>query len=523
MKPKFTISIAVHDQLDITRKCLESILVHSPLDLLQILIFDNGSTADTGAYLCQLKHEYSCIDVNTSESNLGFGFAHNKNLEWATGDYFVVLNNDLEVCEQWLETIYQPFLDDPKIGITGPYTGCGRLGNNGMGYGRPDDDLEEMDYIEGSCLMIPTWLAQREGLFDPSFRFAYCEDADLSLRLREKGWKIKTVTLPMVHVRGSTSKAVVREGVDLQGYHLYNHAVFMTRWGAYLVDRSFAYKILIRRMAAAGDVLLITPIMKALKQKWADCLIDVVTSQAQVLEGNPQVHAAYGNMPEDLTVYDAIYDLDLAYEKKPLIPILDAYASVCDVVLEDRLPQIYLTAEHRQWAQFLKDGPWVVFHVGPTAWPGRNLPLATFDVVAYLLRKQGWKTCLVGLGGGSLLECNLDLRGKTSFLQLAAIIEASNLFVGLDSMPMHIATAFNKPTVGIFGCIDPTLRLPVKSYFKGVVSKTVGCVGCHHIQPAPVTFSSCLRGAPRCMHTISPAQILATIDEVLKMHQKEVQ
>lgn len=45
----------------------------------------------------------------------------------------------------------------------------------------------------------------------------------------------------------------------------------------------------------------------------------------------------------------------------------------------------------------------------------------------------------------------IDLCGKTTIKQLAAISEASNLFFGVDSAPMHIAAAVNTPVVALFG------------------------------------------------------------------------
>jgi len=45
----------------------------------------------------------------------------------------------------------------------------------------------------------------------------------------------------------------------------------------------------------------------------------------------------------------------------------------------------------------------------------------------------------------------IDLRGKTTIKQLGALSEASSLFFGVDSAPMHIAAAVGTPTVALFG------------------------------------------------------------------------
>lgn len=50
-------------------------------------------------------------------------------------------------------------------------------------------------------------------------------------------------------------------------------------------------------------------------------------------------------------------------------------------------------------------------------------------------------------------ETPVDLSGKLSLKQLVALIERSNLYLGLDSAPMHIASALKKPLIALF---DPT-------------------------------------------------------------------
>lgn len=48
----------------------------------------------------------------------------------------------------------------------------------------------------------------------------------------------------------------------------------------------------------------------------------------------------------------------------------------------------------------------------------------------------------------------LDLSGKLSLKELAAFIDKAKLFVGVDSVPMHMADAFKTPCVALFGPSD---------------------------------------------------------------------
>lgn len=47
-----------------------------------------------------------------------------------------------------------------------------------------------------------------------------------------------------------------------------------------------------------------------------------------------------------------------------------------------------------------------------------------------------------------------DFAGKTSFPQLAALIDHAELFIGVDSAPMHMAAALETPIVCLFGATD---------------------------------------------------------------------
>lgn len=55
-----------------------------------------------------------------------------------------------------------------------------------------------------------------------------------------------------------------------------------------------------------------------------------------------------------------------------------------------------------------------------------------------------------------LCDISPDLRfaGKTSFLQLAALLDHATLYIGVDSAPMHMAAALNKPQVCLFGATN---------------------------------------------------------------------
>ena len=67
-------------------------------------------------------------------------------------------------------------------------------------------------------------------------KFAYCEDTDLSLRLKEAGHKIYALYAPLVHhYQNKTIKTVEKEGeVDVRASFEHNHEYIKLRWSHYL-------------------------------------------------------------------------------------------------------------------------------------------------------------------------------------------------------------------------------------------------------------------------------------------------
>lgn len=522
--PKFTISIAVHNHLKLTMRCLASVLEHSPAGEFEVIITDNASTdAGMREYLASLPKE---VSVRYSDQNEGFGEPHNTAaLVWAKGEYFVVLNNDTVVPQGWLEKMLATFAIDPKIAIVGVKGGCTELGPDGVGH-----IGNRLDYVEGSCLMIPTALARKHGLFDPTFRFAYFEDSDLSLRLRNLGYKIELADVEIRHERAATANLVrSRGGADLDGYYMRNQAIFRMRWRGYLERGGFGSgSILVRRDGAVGDVLLATPVLEALRRKHPKAELTFVTQCPEAMRGNPVRALTY--MPCDPKKYNHFYDLNLAYERDPMKHIVAAYAEVCDVM--DFLPEvgwlpyIYPDGNETCWgANYLKS-PTVVIHPGPTAWPGRNWLAENFNAVAREFRRKGYKVAIIGLQGTATIgEHDIDLRGKTTIQALGALMKGGmvKLFVGIDSMPMHAAAWAGIPLVGIFGCIDPAYRLPLHApaWVRSAVADGVGCLGCHHWQSLgqPITNSKCLRDRVYCMERLSPTKVISEAEMALSEYE----
>lgn len=516
MNPLYTIALLCHDNLELTKKCLDSVFRSTDIARAEVIVIDNGSTDGTGEYLQRLAEEHVIGVIKTFE-NLWIGKAYNMGLGIAGAPYFVTLNNDIEIFDMdWLNKLRQPFLDDPRMALVGLAGGCSELDAVGAGF-----QGEGLDYVEGSCMMARTNLLRRYGFFDPVFRLGYCEDTDLSLRLRKRGYHLAKVDLKVSHVVGATSDLVQARGVDLQGYQLINNVTLNKRWSRYLKDRTFTERIAILRTGAIGDVIQVTPLLRAMKQENAHAKIYLFTNCPDVLRDNPDVFAV--EPAADYRLFyqtcDKAVNLDLAYELRPHLSIIDAYAECAQVPTPDHRMHVYPNAMERKWAkQQLQGKKWAAIHPHTgQLWPGKNW--WGFNELAKRLRELGWRVVLVG-SEHSEVECDLDLRGKTTFHELAAIVEWCDAFIGVDSAPLNVAQASLVPSVGIFGSTNPkNILLPIPFFQPVSVSMdTVGCLGCHSMYAPPRLTPLCIREDEMCMEKLTVDCVLKAVCDVLLAH-----
>ena len=246
------ILIVVRDQLDYFKECIESIQEHSTL--YNLLIWDNASGQDTKDYITALMRRHHeeqpedwKIEVVNSKSNAGFIEPNNALAECATGDYIILINSDCKVFKGW-DTAMLGFLQgNPEVKQVG-YWG-GHLSDEGRGFGGSNG--WDIDYVPGWCFCISKETYEEFGLFNKQLHFAYCEDADLSLRLQEVGHKVYALYTPLVHhYQNKTIKTVEKEGeVDVRASFKHNHEYIKLRWSDYLKKN----RVMVRKGKESSD------------------------------------------------------------------------------------------------------------------------------------------------------------------------------------------------------------------------------------------------------------------------------
>jgi heptosyltransferase II len=98
--------------------------------------------------------------------------------------------------------------------------------------------------------------------------------------------------------------------------------------------------------------------------------------------------------------------------------------------------------------------------------------------------------------------------------QFMAILDRCSMLICNDSGPMHIATAFDVPVVGIFGPTEPTWFGPLGDNHHVVIRPEFWCRPC---------FDYCQFDQPYCLRTISVESVFDSAADALKNMLREKQ
>ncbi len=154
---------------------------------------------------------------------------------------------------------------------------------------------------------------------------------------------------------------------------------------------------------------------------------------------------------------------------------------------------------------------------GATYGPAKRWPPERFAAVADMAaEKWGAKVVIMGSGNEqsigdavvlAMRSPALNLCGKTSLGEAAAVIRQCSAFVTNDSGLMHLAAALDVPTVAVFGSTDPTATGP-RSAKARVVRHAMACSPC--LKP------DCADGC-RCLKSIRPDEVWNELVSCLKI------
>jgi ADP-heptose:LPS heptosyltransferase len=208
--------------------------------------------------------------------------------------------------------------------------------------------------------------------------------------------------------------------------------------------------------------------------------------------------------------------------------LVDDFAQTLDVTLISRQPRLYVppnaSALMRKWlAPLRKRTKYIIgIHVGPS-WPVREWTIEGWTKLVALMC-ENLDCTVIQLGSdvhtakGNVKIARIfgaeDWIGKLNLEESVATLKQLNLFIGIDSGLLHAAGAVGTRTVGLFGPINPKLRLPPETPSVAVTAD-VPCLGCHHRLPCLHWQENCPNEI-QCMNSIKAADVFKAVLEFVK-------
>lgn len=225
--------MAVHNRLDLTRRCLptlEASLAACPGIEPEIIIVDDLSTDGTRDFLATLRPPYRVI-LNERQGN--FAINNNRAAALARGDLFLLLNNDTELPLDWLPPLLDALASHPDAGLIGnvqriPATG--RLDHLGVvfppwltpiHYGQHlranpfTDAVLRWSAVTAACCLTTRETFFAAGTFDEAYVNG-CEDIDLCLRMHRLGRRHYVANRSeILHHKGSSPGRRIHNNTNL--------------------------------------------------------------------------------------------------------------------------------------------------------------------------------------------------------------------------------------------------------------------------------------------------------------------
>lgn len=223
---ELSIIIINYNTPQLTYNCIVSIKEKTEDVQYEIIVVDNNSNDDSVAFL---KQHFPDIIILESSENIGFGRANNLAIEMAHADTFFLLNSDTIIIDNSIKILYDYLQSHPETGV------CGGLllnADGSIGYSSSPKltlthyfrsylpscfhktpiennilNVTDVGYVIGADMMVRKEVLEKAGKFDPDF-FLYCEEAELSHRIKKQNYHIQLVpSARIIHLGGMSGTA----------------------------------------------------------------------------------------------------------------------------------------------------------------------------------------------------------------------------------------------------------------------------------------------------------------------------
>ncbi|MCX7956885.1 MAG: glycosyltransferase [Endomicrobia bacterium] len=369
---------------------------------------------------------------------------------------------------------------------------------------------KSFNFFEGlniGLILIKRDLFKEYGGFDKDY-INYCYQNDLLMKVKERGYEVFI---------DNSVKMKYFDSLNL-GHFKYNKfpvtydkKLFFNKWISKEKDKS--NEILVIKLMTMGDAIMCTPVIKALKEKYSQYRIVVVSLKpwSEIFEKlyfvdklisldisksvnlpNYKIYDLVGKWFVENYKWYKIFQLNCLDHypeyRRTGLHLSDFYASMANVYpLRDKSYIVVVEDKHKEKIKTyldslnIKSKNFITIHTNG-GWFLKNWDDKKWVELSNLIYKEyGFYTILVGgkdEGKDIFSKYIFNVAGKFSIKETAALISESVLFVGLDSGPMHLASAMNVPVVALFGNTHPKVGEPRADNYICIHSKAACEIPC---------------------------------------------
>jgi len=239
MTDRCDIIIPVWNQLEVTRECVDSIVMHTK-NPFRLIIIDNASDPETASYLDGLKNEkWLDLLLVRNGKNLGFVKAVNQGIVASDAPYLCIMNNDTIATAGWLEEMISVMRAKPELGLLNPSSNTsGEFPASGQSI---DDyaaslkplkgEIQELYNCRGFCMLAKKTTIDRIGLLDEVYHVGYYDDTDYSKRAQRLGYRTARAKAAYVYHKENVSFKMLDNNSEL---FRSNERIFFERWGRHV-------------------------------------------------------------------------------------------------------------------------------------------------------------------------------------------------------------------------------------------------------------------------------------------------
>lgn len=210
--PLISVIIPNKDHTDDLDICLKSLYEKSSYKNFEVIIVENNSTEkETFEYYEALTQKHGNIKIVKWEGNFNYSAINNFGVNYAKGEYILLLNNDVEIingsCLEEMLMFAQRkdvgavgaklYYSDDTVQHAGVILGLGgtaghahkHFGRSHPGYMARASIAQNLTACTAACLMMRRDVFDEVGGLDESFEVAF-NDVDLCMKIREKGYLV---------------------------------------------------------------------------------------------------------------------------------------------------------------------------------------------------------------------------------------------------------------------------------------------------------------------------------------------